>query len=244
MVLLFFCLPAQDDGQKPAQPSPASAAASSSHDIPADSSTLEIIKAPTPDYPLEAAEGGMQGQVRITLHIAETGDVEGTEIVSGNPVLAKAAERAMKKWKFKPFIRNGKAIKVNATVPYDFAFKNNVFDTAAPPPPPVQPDSSSPASGKMPLLVRVSQGVMEGMLVHRVQPVYPPAAKRSHTQGEVLLRATIGKDGRIHNLTVVSGPRELIDASVGAVQQWRYRPYMIKGDPVDVETTIRIEYHM
>ena len=82
------------------------------------------------------------------------------------------------------------------------------------------------------------------MVVHRVEPVYPPAAKRAHTQGEVLLKATIGKDGRIHNLTVVSGPRDLIDASVGAVQQWRYRPYTVKGDPVDVETTIRIQYHM
>jgi len=85
---------------------------------------------------------------------------------------------------------------------------------------------------------------MEGRIVHRVAPVYPLEAKLNRIQGDVLLHATIGKDGRIHDVKGVSGPKELIDAAVGAVEQWRYRPFLVKGEPVEVQTTIKIRFQM
>jgi protein TonB len=254
--MLLIVLPpfpslAQGAGQKPESPSPPAAAVTTSSST-ADSTQLEIIKAPHPSYPLEAAEKRLQGQVWITLHISESGGVESTEIISGNPLLATATEQAVQKWKFKPFIRNGQPVKVTTSMPFDFAFKQNVFDTpgpsgstqvALPSVPAVNATSPSDDNGA-PQMVRVSQGVMEGALVHRVEPVYPPEAKQHHVQGDVLLNASVGKDGRIYNLTVISGPPELIEASVGAVQQWRYQPYMLKGKPVEVQTTIKIRFHM
>lgn len=92
--------------------------------------------------------------------------------------------------------------------------------------------------------VIVSRGVSEGLLIRQVKPVYPPIAITAHVQGEVILQAVIGKDGAIQNLHVVSGHPMLIKAAVDAVQQWRYRPYMLNGEPVEVETQVRVTFTM
>jgi len=217
-----------------------------------------VINAPRPVYPRQAAEKELQGEVWIKLLISETGDVETTETVSGNPILAKAAAEAMIKWKFKPFIKDGKAVKVSTKLPFDFALEGHVSDPRRPPvpdlaaapvsrtqteagPPGAMP-SPSPGSptDRPPIKLRVSQGVMDSNIVHRVEPVYPPEARRNHIQGTVLLQATIGRDGRIRNLRLISGPPELTEASVGAIEQWRYRPYTLNGEPVEVDTTIDV----
>jgi periplasmic protein TonB len=90
--------------------------------------------------------------------------------------------------------------------------------------------------------VIVSRGVSEGLLIHQVKPTYPHLAVITHTQGEVILQAVIGRNGTIQNLHVISGHPMLIKAAVDAVQQWRYRPYMLNGEPVDVETQVRVTF--
>jgi periplasmic protein TonB len=129
-------------------------------------------------------------------------------------------------------------------MPYDFAFQEKVTDvtdtSSAANNPPASPSSDANAPQK----VRVSQAVSQGLLIHKVTPVYPQRAKTYNVQGTVVLRAQIGKDGHIENLKVVSGPPELVDAAEGAVSQWRYRPYVINGDPVTVETTITVNFQL
>jgi len=88
---------------------------------------------------------------------------------------------------------------------------------------------------------RVSR-MMEGNLIHRVQPDYPLPAKSARIQGEVVLAAIIGKDGSIQNLHVVKGHPILVKAALDAVQQWRYRPYLLNGDPVEVETQVTVNF--
>lgn len=88
---------------------------------------------------------------------------------------------------------------------------------------------------------RVSR-MMEGNLIHRVQPAYPFTAKAARIQGEVVLAAVIGKDGSIENLHVVSGHPMLVRAAMEAVQQWRYRPYLLNGDLVEVETQVTVNF--
>jgi len=91
--------------------------------------------------------------------------------------------------------------------------------------------------------VRVSAGVTQGMKVHDVQPQYPQMAKIARVQGPVVLAAVIGKDGTIQNLRVVSTASPLLNqAAVEAVKQWRYRPYILNGEPVDVDTTITVNF--
>jgi periplasmic protein TonB len=89
--------------------------------------------------------------------------------------------------------------------------------------------------------VRVSH-MMEGNLIHRVQPVYPPLARQARIQGAVLLRAIISREGRIENLRVLSGHPMLVPAAIEAVRQWRYQPYILNDQPVEVETEITVNF--
>lgn len=90
----------------------------------------------------------------------------------------------------------------------------------------------------------VSSGVMNGYLIYKKTPAYPPIALQIRTEGTVVLQATISKGGTIENLRVLSGPAMLQQAAIDAVQQWRYRPYLLNGQPVDVETTVNVVFKM
>jgi periplasmic protein TonB len=83
---------------------------------------------------------------------------------------------------------------------------------------------------------------MEGNLVHRVQPEYPPLAVQTRTQGQVVLHAIISREGAIEKLQVVSGHPLLVRAALEAVRQWRYRPYVLNGEPVEVETQVTVNF--
>jgi TonB family protein len=107
----------------------------------------------------------------------------------------------------------------------------------------VQPRSIAAAQAAEEAL-RVGPGIMAGNLVTKVNPVYPPDAKAAGIEGAVVLKAVIGMDGAIKNLEVVSGPQELQAASIDAVRQWVYKPYLLNGNPVEVETTITVHYSL
>jgi len=96
----------------------------------------------------------------------------------------------------------------------------------------VHPEAKGPA--------HVPSAIAAGLLLRKIIPPYPPIAKAMHVEGTVVLAATISKDGRIVNLHVVSGPAVLQQAALDAVSSWRYRPYLLNGEPVDVETTINV----
>jgi protein TonB len=93
-----------------------------------------------------------------------------------------------------------------------------------------------------PQRVRVSQGVSQGLLVRKVNPTYPPLARQARIQGTVVLRAVISKDGSIENLTLVSGHPMLAPAAIDAVKQWKYRPYLLNGEPVEVDTEVLVNF--
>src|SRR6476660_2494333 len=105
--------------------------------------------------------------------------------------------------------------------------------------------SSTPVSvpkAATPTRVRVSQGVTQGLLIRKVQPTYPPLARQARIQGAVLLQAEISKDGAIQNLRLISGHPMLTSAAIEAVKQWRYKPYILNGEPVEVETQITVNF--
>jgi periplasmic protein TonB len=93
-----------------------------------------------------------------------------------------------------------------------------------------------------PQRVRVSQGVSSGLLVRRVQPNYPPLARQARIQGTVVLHAVISKDGSIENLQLVSGHPMLAPAALEAVKQWKYKPYLLNGEPVEVDTEVMVNF--
>jgi protein TonB len=109
--------------------------------------------------------------------------------------------------------------------------------------------SATPHTANVPIAVpkqriRVSTGVSEGLLYHRVEPVYPPIAQRARIEGSVELKAIISKEGTIEGLQRMTGHPLLVAAAMDAVRQWRYRPYMLNGEPLEVETTVMVNFHM
>jgi protein TonB len=90
----------------------------------------------------------------------------------------------------------------------------------------------------------ISSGVMAGNLLSRTLPQYPAIPRAAHIQGVVVLQAMISKSGLIENLRIVSGPPMLRQAAIDAVQTWRYKPYLLNGDPVEVETTISVVFNL
>lgn len=104
---------------------------------------------------------------------------------------------------------------------------------------------TAPADAVRPLLkVNVSAGVAAGMLWQKVQPEYPEPAKEMRLEGVVTLQALIAKDGSIKDLHVVSGPTALQKAALDAVRQWEYKPYLLNGAPVEVETTVNVVFSL
>ena len=97
-------------------------------------------------------------------------------------------------------------------------------------------------ASKQPPLVHKSEGVMEAMLLHRVQPEYPPIARAAHMSGEVVLHAIIARDGTIRDLEVVSGNPLFAQSARAAVREWRYRPTLLSSEPVEVETYITVKF--
>jgi len=84
--------------------------------------------------------------------------------------------------------------------------------------------------------------MLEGNLIRRIEPVYPPLARSARIQGRVVLVAVISKAGTIENLHARTGHPMLVPAAVDAVSQWRYRPYILNSEPVEVETQITVNF--
>jgi len=114
--------------------------------------------------------------------------------------------------------------------------------SAAPPPPPPPPQAAAPKKVETPQRIKVGGNVQAAMVKHRVNPVYPALAKSARVSGVVHLAAVIAKDGTIQELHSLGGPTLLIQAAMDAVKQWVYQPTMLNGEPVQVETTIDVNF--
>jgi len=88
--------------------------------------------------------------------------------------------------------------------------------------------------------IRISSGVARGLLIREIKPQYPALARQARIQGIVVLQATIGKDGTVQNLRVISGHPMLTGAAIAAARQWLYKPYYLNGEPVEVDTQINV----
>jgi protein TonB len=111
-------------------------------------------------------------------------------------------------------------------------------------PTPLQAFSAEPASQTPapPGTIRVGGAVQANNILNKVTPAYPPSAKEARVQGVVRFEALIGKDGSIENLKLVSGPPLLVQSAMEAVQQWKYKPTLLNGQPVQVLTIIDVNY--
>jgi periplasmic protein TonB len=135
-----------------------------------------------------------------------------------------------------PFARTSETLPPGMGVVGPQGDPNSVLNTLADagPGPVLRPPTPS-------RVVRTSS-MMEGSLIHRVQPRYPAIAKQLHIQGAVVVNAIIGRDGRIEQAQVIRGQALLDRAALDAVRQWQYRPYYLNGEAIEVETQITVNF--
>jgi protein TonB len=108
------------------------------------------------------------------------------------------------------------------------------------------PDLAGGGAPPTPVLqtVGVSQGVSQGLVLKRVQPKYPASALEMRIEGSVDLLATIGKNGNISGLKILKGDPQLAHAAAEAVKQWKYKPYLLNGEPVEIQTQITVDFKL
>jgi len=107
------------------------------------------------------------------------------------------------------------------------------------PPPPTQGDTA-----QRPMRVRVSAKVAEAIVAKKVQPQYPLEARVKHIQGTVILKVEISKEGDVTDLSVVTGHPSLATAAIEAVKQWKYKPYLLNGQAIAVETWVSVSFEL
>jgi TonB family protein len=137
------------------------------------------------------------------------------------------------------------AVPHSATEAPASSFKVDIADASTPAPrvkilPPAKLAAQTPPDAS----TQVSSSVMAGNREAFVQPTYPPEAKAAGIEGSVLLHAIIAKNGKIESLQLISGPPELMRSALDAVKQWTYKPYLLNGNPVAVDTTITVTYSL
>jgi TonB family protein len=216
-----------------------------------------LMKKVSPVYPPLARQARIQGTVVLKVQISKSGDVVIMQLVSGHPMLAPAAIEAVKQWKYDPFLLNGEAVEVETTVRVNFVLADKppaegVAGDAPGGVPSGQTDgviggivSNTPGDQTHPATpqrVRVSLRVSQGLLVTKVPPQYPADARDQHIQGVVLLKVNIDKEGNVYKVQLISGHPLLAPAAIEAVKQWKYKPYLLSGTPVEVETQVTVNF--
>jgi TonB family protein len=174
-----------------------------------------LISRKEPLYPDEAKRAGVKGTVVLNATIAKDGRVTRVRIVSGHPILAKAAEDAVMQWVYSPTLLNGTAVETETQITLNF-----VGDTST--------QTSVP-------------GLEKAELIERKEPVHP-AGELAGLSGTVMFRAKIGLDGRLADIRVTDGPAELVPAALAAVKQWIYRPAKLNEQPVESYTDITLRF--
>jgi TonB family protein len=200
-------------------PNPSTSAANSSSPSATNSDTHEgrLIHRVNPVYPSEALRKRVEGSVELTATIQKDGTLRDVSTRSGDPSLASAAIKAVKQWKYDPYTLHGQPVEVETAIKVNF---------------------------KLPQRVHSSQGVTEGLLVRSVAPEYPTLTRMAKVQGSVVMSAVIGTDGKIKDLKVQSGHPMLAQAALDAVKQWEYKPYLLDGVPVEVDSQITVNFQL
>jgi TonB family protein len=213
------------------EPAPASAQPAPSNEV----TEAKLLHSVSPSYHVEADGSSKGGTVVVKYTIQADGTVSNVKFVSGPEEYGDAAVAAVKQWTYEPARVSGHAVPTEGSA--SFVFKGSPSVTS-------EGDAAKPDDRATSKRVKVAGNVIAKQLVHQVQPIYPQQARLAREQGTVVLHAIIGTDGTVKTLRWVSGPEHLIVPAMDAVKQWRYKPTLIDGEPVEVDTTIAVIFNL
>ncbi len=217
----------------------------------------KLIHEIAPEYPVSARESRIQGNVLIDVLVNEKGKVQkayGLDCPSCSPILRESAVKAVEQWEYEPTLLDGNPVSVRSWIIFRFQLEKEPSVEVLSKSEVLPPGTESPkfdgwiaasAPGNVsPGKLRISAGVMEANLIHKIDPEYPHMAKIAHIQGDVVLRCIIDNEGNIAEMRIISGHPVFAQPALDAVKQWKYKPYVLNGKPVEVETAITVRFRM
>jgi TonB family protein len=230
----------------------------------------KLTQGAAPEYPAAALEEQTQGGVFVQVFVDGNGRVEkalGLDCPSCSPILRKAAVQAVKQWQYQPTLLNGKPVTVNSWVIFRFRLEGRSVEivsksesaTLAPDAPKIEgtvvaaapvatgsanSQHSFPGAVMPPQKLSISADVAERNLVNKIDPQYPQMARIAHIQGDVIISGIINREGNIAEAKALSGHPILVQSALDAVKQWKYKPFLLNGEPVEVKTTITVRFRM
>ena len=156
------------------------------------------------------------------------------DTVSGDPALAAAAVESVKQWKFQPFTKDGRPVKVSTELGVRFEISDGKCSTVA---------GQTIVSTSFDHRVTVSPSEMQGLLCKKVTPVRSGLSAQANVRGDVTMATNIGKDGTVQSLYVLRTASTILNPpAIEAVRHWRYRPYLVSGEPVEVDTIVTVTF--
>ncbi len=183
----------------------------------------QAISQPLPPYPEQAHRLGMQGSVFVRSVIDINGRIKHVTVLEGDPILARPTVDAVKQWRYAPTYLDRMPVEMETIDELKFSVTGNA------------PQVSTP--------LRLPEGIKRGHPVRQPLPEYPESARRLHLQGSVVLQGIIAVDGKMKMLRLVSGNPLLGQPTLQAVKNWCYEPSYLNGKPVEVDTTIVVNFH-
>jgi TonB family protein len=215
-----------------------------------------------PVYGYGVVSLNISGQIVIAFTIDKAGKVAHAMVVDkdlwgrksaniSDPHLRQTSLDAVKQWTYRPYLLNGAPTDVDTSVVllFDFSHPNSpIVKLGEPPngPPPAAPAANSVDAGKSPIgefgKPLIDPRVAETKLTGRVEPQYPQMAKIAHIQGDVVLHILIDKQGHVAKMEQKSGHPILIQAAKDAVNKWDYQPFLLNGQPMEVETSVTVKF--
>lgn len=207
-----------------------------------------------PVWPESVKAANIAGDIFVRFDILKNGrtaDVHafyangliGNFATTDHPEVQKAALDAVRQWKFRPYLRDGKRAEVSSITTVHFDFCKDLSCHREGPAGKIRIARASDAD-VLPSNAKVSVGELSGRKIKDVLPQYPQMAKIAHVQGEVVLDVVIDTTGHIVQMKPVSGHPLLIASAMDAVKQWEYEPFRLNGKVVEVETQITVKFHM
>ena len=192
-----------------------------------------LTKVP-PVYPQAAKDNHVMGGVVLRAIISREGQVKSLTVISGPVALRDAAVDAVKQWTYKPFMLNGRATDVDTTITVNFPPTEASLGGA-----PAGTGQTPPALPSLPSgRVRISSGVMERQKQSGSMPNFCLLAGDQRLSGTIVLHVVVDRTGNVSDVDGLSGPPTLQQSAIESVRGWTYKPYLLNGDPVEVDTTV------
>ncbi len=176
-----------------------------------------------PAYPEDLKRAAIEGRVGLQIVVGRTGAVEDVVIIRSNPAFDEEAVKAVRQWKYRPALQDGKSVKVYQTVVVEFNLKG-------------QPAELLP--------VYLTPGIKPPERTVFIRPEYPEQAKKDELEGKVILEIIVNSAGDVEGDRVLTPNSVFDDAALLAVRQWKYKPALKEGKPVKVYLTATVEFKL